>query len=112
LYDKTGEKYYNLISVLHRCATAGTGGDLVATAPKSNAVLHAYVAAAEAAAEDIAERVPLHLRNAPTKLMTDLGHGKGYRYAHDERRASAMWTVCPTRKWDATNLRTLASSRL
>ena len=45
----------------------------LADAPKGNAVLHVYVAAAEAAAEEIAERVPLRLRNAPTELMTDLG---------------------------------------
>jgi putative ATPase len=56
----------------------------LATAPKSNAVLTAYGAAAEAAKNDVAAPVPLHLRNAPTKLMKQLDYGKGYRYAHDE----------------------------
>jgi putative ATPase len=56
----------------------------LATAPKSNAVLRAYSAAAEAAANDVAEPVPLHLRNAPTGLMKRLDYGKGYKYAHDE----------------------------
>jgi putative ATPase len=56
----------------------------LATAPKSNAVLLAYGAAAEAAEKDVASPVPLHLRNAPTRLMKQLDYGKGYRYAHDE----------------------------
>jgi putative ATPase len=56
----------------------------LATAPKSNAVLAAYAAAAEAAQNDVAEPVPLHLRNAPTRLMKQLDYGKGYRSAHDE----------------------------
>jgi len=56
----------------------------LATAPKSNAVYRAYVQAAEDATQDIAEPVPLHLRNAPTPLMRELKYGKDYRYAHDE----------------------------
>jgi putative ATPase len=56
----------------------------LATAPKSNAVYRAYLDAADAAAREVAEPVPLHLRNAPTRLMKDLDYGKGYRYAHDE----------------------------
>jgi putative ATPase len=56
----------------------------LATAPKSNAVYRAYGAAAAAAEQDAAEPVPLHLRNAPTKLMKELHYGSGYRYAHDE----------------------------
>ena len=56
----------------------------MAVAAKSNAVYRAYLEAAEAAANEVAEPVPLHLRNAPTTLMKDLDYGKGYRYAHDE----------------------------
>ena len=56
----------------------------LANAPKSNAVYVAYLEAAEAAAKEVAEPVPLHLRNAPTGLMKQLDYGKGYRYAHDE----------------------------
>jgi putative ATPase len=56
----------------------------MATAPKSNAVYVAYNEAADAAAQEIAEPVPLHLRNAPTKLMKALDYGKDYRYAHNE----------------------------
>lgn len=52
-------------------------------APKSNALYMAYEHAKKDAKESIAEPVPLHLRNAPTKLMADLNYGKGYQYAHD-----------------------------
>jgi putative ATPase len=68
----------------------------LATAPKSNAVYKAYGAAAAAAEQDAAEPVPLHLRNAPTKLMKDLNYGKGYRYAHDEADAVADMDCLPS----------------
>ena len=67
----------------------------LATAPKSNAVLEAYVQAAADAQRDVAEPVPLHLRNAPTKLMKDLAYGKGYKYAHAEEDAVADMTCLP-----------------
>jgi putative ATPase len=66
----------------------------LATAPKSNAVYRAYLDAAEAAAQEVAEPVPLHLRNAPTRLMKDLEYGKGYRYAHDEAKGIAEEMEC------------------
>jgi putative ATPase len=59
----------------------------LATAPKSNAVYKAYLRAAEDAHSDRAEPVPLHLRNAPTKLMKQLEYGKDYQYAHDDADA-------------------------
>jgi len=55
----------------------------VAMAPKSNAVYVAYGEASRDAMEHFAEPVPLHIRNAVTKLMKDLDYGKGYQYAHD-----------------------------
>ncbi|HEX6942524.1 MAG TPA: replication-associated recombination protein A [Gemmatimonadaceae bacterium] len=55
----------------------------LATAPKSNRVYAAWGAALDAAREYPAEGVPLHIRNAPTPLMKELGYGKGYQYAHD-----------------------------
>src|SRR5919108_822404 len=55
----------------------------LAQAPKSNAAYMAYGAALKDVAETRNEPVPLHLRNAPTRLMKDLGYGKGYKYAHD-----------------------------
>ena len=55
----------------------------LALAPKSNALYAAYERAKHDALNTIAEPVPLHLRNAPTKLMKDLEYGKGYQYAHD-----------------------------
>ncbi len=61
----------------------------LAVAAKSNASYMAYNAARTFAASDQSRGVPLHLRNAPTKLMKDLGHGKDYRYAHDEPYAYA-----------------------
>ncbi len=54
----------------------------VATAPKSNRIYEAWGRALEAAREHPAEGVPLHIRNAPTKLMKELGYGSGYEYAH------------------------------
>ncbi|MCB1889035.1 MAG: replication-associated recombination protein A [Rhodocyclaceae bacterium] len=56
----------------------------LACAAKSNAVYVAYKAARKAVAEAGSAPVPLHLRNAPTRLMKEMGHGKAYRYAHDE----------------------------
>lgn len=61
----------------------------LACAPKSNAAYKAYNAARAFVAKDGSREVPLHLRNAPTKLMKDLGYGKAYRYAHDEPDAYA-----------------------
>ena len=61
----------------------------LAVAAKSNAVYEAYNAARAFVAEDETRPVPLHIRNAPTRLMKDLGYGKGYRYAHDEADAYA-----------------------
>jgi putative ATPase len=67
----------------------------LATAPKSNAVYTAYSAAAESAKNDFAAPVPLHIRNAPTKLMKQLDYGKGYKYAHDEPDAVANMDCLP-----------------
>ena len=67
----------------------------LATAPKSNAVYMAYNEAADAAKSDFAAPVPLHIRNAPTKLMKDLEYGKGYKYAHDEPDAIANMDCLP-----------------
>ena len=54
----------------------------LATAPKSNRVYEAFGRATDAAAEHPTAPVPLHIRNAPTKLMEELGYGAGYKYAH------------------------------
>ena len=56
----------------------------LAVAAKSNAVYEAYNAARAFVSGDTTRPVPMHLRNAPTRLMKDLGYGKDYRYAHDE----------------------------
>lgn len=61
----------------------------LACAPKSNAVYTAFKAAMRDAAEQGSLEVPLHLRNAPTRLMKELGYGEQYRYAHDEPDAYA-----------------------
>jgi putative ATPase len=66
----------------------------LAVAAKSNAVYRAYLDAAEAAKQEVAEPVPLHLRNAPTKLMKDLEYGKGYQYAHDREDGIAEEMEC------------------
>ncbi|HUF35663.1 MAG TPA: replication-associated recombination protein A [Gemmatimonadales bacterium] len=59
----------------------------LATAPKSNSAKAALGAALAAARDTPAAPVPLHIRNAPTGLMKELGYGKGYRYAHDSPEA-------------------------
>jgi putative ATPase len=74
----------------------------LATAPKSNAVYTAYGQAADDAQKQVADPVPLHLRNAPTKLMKDLEYGKGYRYAHDEPDAVADMSCLPDSLRDRT----------
>ena len=61
----------------------------MAVAAKSNATYLAYNAARAFVREDGTRPVPLHIRNAPTRLMKDLGYGKDYRYAHDEADAFA-----------------------
>ncbi len=63
----------------------------MALAPKSNAMESAYFAARDDAKQHLQEPVPLHIRNAPTKLMQELDYGKGYKYAHDfEEKVTAM----------------------
>jgi len=61
----------------------------LAVAPKSNAVYTAFDAAMADARAGGSQEVPIHLRNAPTRLMKELGHGRDYRYAHDEPGAYA-----------------------
>ena len=62
----------------------------LAVAPKSNAAYVAHNRARELVRNDPSRPVPEHLRNAPTKLMKDLGYGREYRYAHDEPEAYAV----------------------
>jgi putative ATPase len=61
----------------------------LAMAPKSNAVYKAFGAAKAFVATDGSRPVPMRLRNAPTRLMRELGYGEGYRYAHEEQDAFA-----------------------
>ncbi|MBK7364893.1 MAG: replication-associated recombination protein A [Nitrosomonas sp.] len=61
----------------------------LACAPKSNAAYLAYKKARSTIEHDISHQVPLHLRNAPTRLMEEMGYGKKYRYPHDEPEAYA-----------------------
>ena len=61
----------------------------LAAAPKSNAVYTAFGEAREDVERFGSLEVPLRFRNAPTPLMKQLGHGEGYRYAHDEPEAFA-----------------------
>src|ERR1700694_2207844 len=61
----------------------------LAVAAKSNAIYEAYNSARAFVAEDSTRPVPMHLRNAPTRLMKQLGYGKGYRHAHEEEDAYA-----------------------
>jgi putative ATPase len=67
----------------------------LARAPKSNAVLRAYSAAAADAAETARDPVPLHLRNAVTPLLKHLGYGEGYRYVHNDAEAKDEMDCLP-----------------
>jgi putative ATPase len=67
----------------------------LATAPKSNSIYLAYGRAQETVAEKGSLPVPLHIRNAPTALMKEIGYGRGYRYAHDFREAFAPQDYLP-----------------
>src|SRR5688500_2158975 len=69
----------------------------LAQAPKSNAVKSAYFAAATDAAETSREPVPLHLRNAVTPLMKQVGYGKDYRYVHNDPDAQEEMECMPDR---------------
>src|SRR5918994_841643 len=118
LYDKSGEEHYNIMSALHKSmrnsdADASVywlarmleaGEDPLYVARRlirfasediSNAVYVAYNEAAEDALKQIAEPVPLHIRNAPTKLMKELDYGKGYKYAPDEAEGVADMDCLP-----------------
>src|SRR5690606_18920998 len=68
---------------------------LLAQAPKSNSIYRAYSTIQEILKNSPLEPVPLHLRNAPTRLMKELGYGSGYRYAHDEETGVAEMSCLP-----------------
>ncbi|MHB0968423.1 MAG: replication-associated recombination protein A [Thermoanaerobaculia bacterium] len=67
----------------------------LAAAPKSNAIYTAYGAARHEVLQGDNPPVPLHIRNAPTSLMKDLGYGKGYQYAHDFEGETAPMDCLP-----------------
>jgi len=106
IYDKAGEERCNLISAFHKSLRGGNSDAAVywlgrmlaaeedpfyvarrivrfASDPKSNSIYAAYGPAKEIIENSGSLPVPLHIRNAPTKLMRDLGCGKNYKYAHD-----------------------------
>jgi len=67
----------------------------MASAPKSNSVYAAYNSAAADALNTVQHPVPLHLRNAPTKLMKEIGYSSGYKYAHDYDKGKADMECMP-----------------
>lgn len=76
------------------------GATYLATAPKSNASYAAYLDALSDVKKYGALPVPLHIRNAPTKLMKDLGYHKGYKYPHDYKDASVDQDYLPEKLKD------------
>ncbi|HYM50960.1 MAG TPA: replication-associated recombination protein A [Candidatus Limnocylindrales bacterium] len=74
----------------------------LATAPKSNALYAAYSAVREDVERTRADPVPLHLRNAPTPLMKQIGYGRGYKYAHDYEGAQVDQQHLPDALKDRT----------
>ncbi|HZE20078.1 MAG TPA: replication-associated recombination protein A, partial [Candidatus Angelobacter sp.] len=73
----------------------------LALAPKSNSIYVAYGRASRDALEKPPYPVPLHIRNAPTPLMKDLGYGKGYEYAHNYEEAIVGQRYLPKELQDA-----------
>lgn len=69
----------------------------LATAPKSNSLYTAYGKAKQAVQKHGYLPVPMHIRNAPTKMMEEMGYGEGYRYAHDYQDAWVDQTYLPDR---------------
>ena len=67
----------------------------LATAPKSNSIYKAYAKVAKTIDRTGSLATPLHIRNAPTRLMADVGYGKGYRYAHDYENAIVAQEYLP-----------------
>jgi len=74
----------------------------LASAPKSNAVYRAYNGAASDALNMLQHPVPMHLRNAPTKLMREVGYSKGYQYAHDFQSGKAEEMECLPKELSGT----------
>ncbi len=74
----------------------------LALAPKSNALYTAYSDVQQDVEQTVAEPVPLHLRNAPTGLMKQIGYGKGYEYAHDLESKVADMQCLPDNLKDRT----------
>jgi len=72
----------------------------LATAPKSNSLYTAYSAAAEDAHATSHYGVPLHIRNAPTKLMKELDYGKNYQYDHDSEQHYSYQRYFPEQMQD------------
>jgi putative ATPase len=73
----------------------GQAATYLATSPKSNAAYNAINEAMRLAAKDIPRPVPLHLRNAPTRLMKDMDYGKDYKYSHDFAGAAGNQEFLP-----------------
>ncbi|MGH9755226.1 MAG: replication-associated recombination protein A [Blastocatellia bacterium] len=90
----------HLIGLPEARLTLAEASVYLARAPKSNKVCAAYEAAAEDARATHSEPVPLHLRNAPTRLMKGLGYGKNYKYAHDYEEGRADMICLPEKLKD------------
>ena len=86
---------YNLLGSPEGELALAEAAVYLATAPKSNRVYEAWKAALDLARAHPAEGVPLHIRNAPTRLMKELGYGKGYQYAHAMPEAYAPQEYLP-----------------
>ncbi len=85
----------HLIGMPECCVPLTEAVIYMSLAPKSNAMEVAYNEAAADAREHMADPVPLHIRNAPTKLMKELDYGKGYQYAHDYKEKMTPMSCLP-----------------
>ncbi|UCE22827.1 MAG: replication-associated recombination protein A, partial [Candidatus Aminicenantes bacterium] len=96
-YALDAMKAYHFIGLPEGKLALAQAAVYLAQAPKSNALYIAYKKTQEDMESSRNEPVPLHLRNAPTALMKDLGYGKGYRYAHNEVDRIASMECLPER---------------
>ncbi|MFZ4506633.1 MAG: replication-associated recombination protein A [Fimbriimonas sp.] len=90
----------HFIGMPEGCLALAQAVAYLAAAPKSNAIYVGYKAAVTDVQESRNDPVPLHLRNAPTKMMKELGYGEGYKYAHDFDRGIVGQQNLPERLLD------------
>ncbi len=91
----SAKESYHFLGPPEGCLALIQAAVYLALAPKSNSIYKAYGKAKKEVMEHGAAPVPLHIRNAPTKLMKEMGYGKGYKYAHDYEKGIVNQSCLP-----------------